>query len=166
MKSKYKAYAGIGSRGTPVDVQKYMEGIAILLAKQGYTLRSGGAEGADTAFETGCDIANGDKEIYLPWRLFNNNESLLIPDVLDKWNEAKIISMRFHPYWDKLSKEGEAFHTRNVFQVLGDDLKTPVEFVVCYTVCGGISGGTGQALRIAKHYNIPIINLFHTGVLQ
>ncbi len=45
------------------------------------------------------------------------------------------------------------------FQVLGSDLETPVSFVVCWTIGGKISGGTGQALRIAKDLGIPIFNL-------
>lgn len=29
---------------------------------------------------------------------------------------------------------------------------------MCWTPEGKITGGTGQALRIAKHYEIPILN--------
>jgi hypothetical protein len=42
---------------------------------------------------------------------------------------------------------------------LGPDLKTPVNFVICYTADGGFSGGTGLAMHIADKYNIPIFNL-------
>jgi len=40
-------YAGIGSRTTPVEIQHLMYQIAKSLARQGYTLRSGAASGAD-----------------------------------------------------------------------------------------------------------------------
>jgi predicted Rossmann fold nucleotide-binding protein DprA/Smf involved in DNA uptake len=60
-------YAGIGSRETPPDVQKLIFDIADKLAKKGYVLRSGGADGADLTFEAGCDNSNGLKEIFLPW---------------------------------------------------------------------------------------------------
>ena len=43
-------------------------------------------------------------------------------------------------------------------QVLGEDCNTPSSFVLCWTPNGKEIGGTSQALRIAKHYNIPIIN--------
>ena len=45
------AYAGVGSRETPLLVQQRMTKIAAQLSKLGYVLYSGGAEGADSAFE-------------------------------------------------------------------------------------------------------------------
>jgi hypothetical protein len=58
---------------------------------------------------------------------------------------------------------------RNAYQVLGMDLKTKSDFLVCWTVSGATdlssneiirnSGGTGQAMRIAKAYGIPFFNL-------
>ena len=48
-------YAGIGSRETPGLMLGAFARIGEFLAKKGYTLRSGGADGADTAFEVGCD---------------------------------------------------------------------------------------------------------------
>jgi hypothetical protein len=50
-------------------------------------------------------------------------------------------------------------HGRNAQIVLGDDLKTPVDFVVCWTPDGKLTGGTAMALRIAFDYDIPIFNL-------
>jgi hypothetical protein len=130
--------------------------IAQILHECGYTLRSGGADRADTAFELGA----GDvKEIYLPWDGFNNRHDGI---VMGNSFAARKIAMQFHPYWDNLTAGGKKLHTRNVPQVLGRDLKTPSEFVVCWTPDGEASGGTGQALRIAAHYGIEIINLKKT----
>jgi len=53
-KSQPKFYTGIGSRKTPYQVQQQMQRIAQFLAKKGYTLRSGSANGADSAFEEGA----------------------------------------------------------------------------------------------------------------
>ena len=44
-------YAGIGSRATPQAELEAMTEAAKMLSEKGYTLRSGGAKGADTAFE-------------------------------------------------------------------------------------------------------------------
>ena len=44
-------YAGIGSRETPIEVQKAMYRVAKYLEGKGFTLYSGGANGADKAFE-------------------------------------------------------------------------------------------------------------------
>jgi hypothetical protein len=62
-------YAGIGARETPEEVLKQMESISSRMRELGYTLRSGGARGADTAFESN---SGSQKEIYLPYRGFAN----------------------------------------------------------------------------------------------
>lgn len=51
MNGKY--YAGIGSRETPTRVLQLMIKAAQRLAQRGYTLRSGGADGADAAAVVG-----------------------------------------------------------------------------------------------------------------
>lgn len=151
-------YSGIGSRKTPKDIMPNIQEVATLLDSKGYTLRSGGADGADTFFE---DYSTR-KEIYLPWKGFNNNESELYLENMDPEivTKAEEISKKFHPRWNSLNKGGRSLMTRNVFQVLGNDLKTPVDFVVCWTETGKIEGGTGQAMRIARNMGIPIFNLF------
>ena len=53
-----KTYAGIGSRKTPNSILEEMTTLAKLLSNMGYTLNSGGAVGADTAFEQGADKKN------------------------------------------------------------------------------------------------------------
>ena len=64
-------YTGVGSRKTPGAIFDLMGEIGRNLAIDGYVLRSGGASGADTAFEQGCDLHEGMKEIYLPWKGFS-----------------------------------------------------------------------------------------------
>ncbi len=148
-----KYYAGIGTRKTPVDICKRMTIMARGLEAKGYILRSGGADGADIAFEQGV-VDPSHKEIFLPHLKFNGSTSTLLPIP-----EAFDIAARFHPWWDHLTPEFKRFHARNVHQVLGMDLKTPSEFVICWTIDGKASGGTGQAMRIANHYGIQIKNL-------
>lgn len=71
-------YAGIGSRKTPKEILGLFDYLGRYFAKRRFLLRSGAADGADTAFEDGCDIYSGPKEIYLPWKGFNGNGSELI----------------------------------------------------------------------------------------
>ena len=68
-----KYYTGVGSRETPKDVLDLMEKIAYKLSKKGWILRSGGAEGADSAFFQGCEKYSSTPiaEIYIPWNGFN-----------------------------------------------------------------------------------------------
>ena len=148
----YKSYAGIGSRRTPLELKPLIQQISSFLEKEGYILRSGGADHADSFFEE--QIKN--KEIFLPCKGFNNNPSMLYDISKNAYDLAK----QFHPHWNKLNSFAKKLIARNGYQVMGYNLKTPVHFIVCWTENGEIKGGTGQALRIAEHYNIPVCNLF------
>lgn len=157
-------YTGVGSRETPKEVCEQIHNIAVKLAKAGFLLRSGGARGADTAFEKGCKSAEGAKEIYLPWKNFNGNPSRLYPSTKEAYDKAEL----FHPSWKSLIRDNKALMARNSHQVLGHELDRASDFIVCWTRYGedGISkkttiltGGTGQAIRIGAHYGIPIFNL-------
>lgn len=150
-----KYYAGIGSRDTPSVIINDMNNIAFFLNKLGYTLRSGGAAGADAAFEK---YAGDLKEIYLPWERFNNNPSTLYPAT----NEARKIAATIHPHWKTMKARSRMFHARNIHQVLGFDCKSPVDFVVCWTSDGKATGGTATAINLATKRNIPVYNLFNT----
>ena len=151
-------YTGIGSRQTPKEVLDRMAHIGKEFANMGFTLRSGGADGADSAFERGCDMTNGSKEIYIPWEGFNNLSSSTgykignNPDAYD-------IAANLHPAWNRCSQGARKLHTRNVYQILGTDLNTPSVLVVCWTPNGELSGGTAQAMRLAMQHNIRIVNL-------
>lgn len=147
-------YAGIGARATPDDVLKTMTTFADNMEREGFILRSGGAAGADSAFEAGVKD-NAHKDIYLPWKGFNNNNSPLHGVT----KAALEMAAKYHPNWKCCSQGARKFHARNCYQMLGVDLKTPVEFVAYWTPNGKIIGGTGQALRIAQDLDIPIYNL-------
>ena len=73
--------------------------------------------------------------------------------------KANEIAAKFHPNWHNLKPTVRQLHSRNVGQVLGQDLKIPSSFVLCWTKNGSGSGGTGQAVRIAHHYNVPVVNI-------
>lgn len=147
-------YAGIGSRETPREMLQFFEYLGELFAKKGFVLRSGHAKGADQAFEKGCDKVNGLKEIYLPWKWFENSQSTFHQIS----NEAMNIAAKYHPYWNNVSDGAKKLLARDVYQVLGYDLQTPSSFIVCWTKDGKGSGGTGQAIRIAKAYGIPVFD--------
>lgn len=147
-------YAGIGSRETPVDVLEYFTLIGSFFASKGLVLRSGGAQGSDIAFEIGCNKVTGNKEIYLPWKYFEkSNSNLIISNP-----KAFEIAEQFHPYWQNLKDGARKLQARNSHQVLGWDLETPSQFVICWTKGGKGSGGTGQAIRIANHYRVPVFD--------
>lgn len=141
-------YAGIGARATPGRVCIRMTAIAVRLRARGYVLRSGGAIGADKAFEAG---AGQHKQIFI---------------AKDATEEAMAIAARFHPAWDMCSDYAKRLHGRNVFQVLGETMDDPSRFVVCWTADGKASGGTGTAIRIAEAHGVPVFNLHDPDALD
>lgn len=167
---KNTIYTGIGSRETPENILQTMRNIGYTLAKYGWTLRSGHAEGADQAFEYGARMAVTVRnplrmEIYLPWPNFNNppvdHPDYITPsrDCPDTYEEALQAAENFHPAWSKCTDGARKMHARNVYQIGGRDLNTPTNFVICWTKEGKRGGGTGEALRIAEFLKIPIFDL-------
>lgn len=168
-----KYYAGIGSRDTPDDVFAHMTEIATLLEDHGYILRSGGATGADTAFEVGVHDFNN-MCLYLPKDPFNGHTrftpgclyltSYSHPEDYQKGYE----SIAIHPAGFALSLGPRNMMIRNYFQVMGHGGQSRSSFIICWTPDGadGIniltsraSGGTGQSIRLAAKYGVPLYNL-------
>lgn len=149
-------YAGIGSRQTPTPILERMEEISKSFNEKGYMLRSGGAVGADTAFSK----HSTNKEIFIPWNGFNglweDDQHFVVhdPDVLQ---EAESIMKTLHPNYHALGVAARKLHTRNVFQILGADLKTPVDLVVYWAPKGAgntVLGGTATAVKLARKLKI------------
>ena len=147
-----KYYAGIGSRKTPKHIQIKMTAIAHRLNSMGYCLRSGGAEGADQAFESGAKT----KQILLPWEGFNGKYTDSSQYIIPSLNLDFVY--KYHPIPSRLTTKGLKLMSRNSNQVLGSMLDEPAEFVLCWTEGGKKKGGTAQAIRIAEDYRIPVFN--------
>ena len=154
-----KNYTGIGSRNTPQDMQTIMTRVAIALANDNWVLRSGGAEGADTAFDLGAHY----KRIYLPWDGFNGKQVDNVSYIVPPYNEQMVFEYHTAPH--RLTSGGMRLMSRNSYQVLGDNLDNQSSFLVCWTSDGKMSGGTGQAMRIAQDFCVPIYNLYHKSQL-
>ena len=164
-----KIYTGIGSRVVPDIIIKRMLRFGQLAARLGWTLRSGAATGSDEAFEMGCDSMSGSKEIFLPYKGFNHHQSNLYPPP----REAYVLASTIHLGYNKIKNNTrgkiiKALLARNMLQVLGEDLDTPSEFVICWTpdgcerhenYCVGVTGGTGTAIALASKHNIPVFNI-------
>jgi hypothetical protein len=167
-------YTGIGSRETPSKIINVMVDIAKKLALNDWTLRSGAANGADAAFEYGCDCVNGKKEIYLPKKMFQDHPSELyiggpnVDSATATDYAAMVWEVRDMPCeWNRLKPFTKAMMARNCFQILGPNLDKPSDLVICWTKDGEASGGTGQAIKLAElitasdknDWSIPVINI-------
>ncbi len=164
-----RAYAGIGSRETPSDILGEMALFGKTLANL-MILRSGAAPGADEAFETGCKSSDGRREIFLPWKGFQKNDSHLYG--VDQ--RASDIAATVHPHFQYMKRPVKLLIARNMHQILGVDLDRPVEFVICWTKDGcenhetytpTKTGGTGSAIALASKLDIPVYNLYNPNRL-
>ena len=174
-------YAGIGSRETPQEVLDKMTEVAKYLDGLGYTLNTGKTftakpstdpkyqkqyeerlafskknngkvgldeEGADRAFSLGTTKKN----------LFGVNTPV--------GKKEMSVMEEIHPSPDRLKEGGKKLMARNTNQIFGENLNTPVDFVLFYAKeTKGIrpEGGTGQAVEMARRKGIPTINMADTN---
>lgn len=151
-----KIYAGIGSRETPSEVILMMLQVAVKMDSLDWTLRSGNADGADKAFQSGTE----NKEIHLPWPGYNHapedDPRYLVPMPTPQMCQ---VAADHHPNWANLKDSVRLLMIRNVTIVLGQDLLDPVEFVCCWTPGGQLKGGTAHGIKVARAFYIPVFNL-------
>ena len=147
-----KTYAGVGARATAPEFRHLMTTLAEQLARARWTLRTGGAQGADTAFMDGADRG----ELYLPWPRYRGH----LHATLERPTAAAVaIAAEHHPAWVDLDWKARMLHGRNSHVVLGRNCDDPVDFLVCWTPSARVVGGTGQAIRVARAYDVPVYNL-------
>lgn len=142
-----KYYTGVGSRETPKEILELFTKIASYLEGRGLILRTGDAKGADKYFR---DSVKNLKEVYTA-----NHAT----------EESIEMASNIHPAWDRCDDYAKKLHGRNCFQVLGKDLNTPSEFLICWTSNGQIKGGTATAINLAIQNNIPVFN-FGKGMIE
>lgn len=155
------AYAGIGSRDITPTERNQITRIANYLVAKGYFLYSGGADGADKAFEESC---RGYGLKFLPWPGFNMVQYSKIYSTVIHSDESMESVMKYHPAPHVLSEAARKLMSRNYYQIHGFGDLPKVDFVVCCAdpirnSNGEVKGGTGQAVRIALDLNIPVFNI-------
>lgn len=180
------AVAGIGSRRLTFASSKRQMYFACCIVFAGFKEHSGGADLSDTSHELGARIAydamclldpslppgeySRVMSIFLPWAGFNGRkEGPSAGYLVHCPPEAMNLTAPFHPGWQHLTEPARKMMSRNMLQVLSEDLRSPVKFVMCETPDGAFTasmtssktGGTGQAIRIADKYGVPVYNLQH-----
>lgn len=150
-------YAGIGKhKDVPDGVIYACKCLATIFEELGYILRSGGAPGCDSAFESGV-TKNKNKQIFLPWKGFNGNKSSFVSPSINAENLSRVL----FPHWQGISRGARLLTARNVHQIYGPEIGiSPLsEFVIYWSPKS--DGGTGRTLKIAKDANsdMPLYNL-------
>lgn len=165
-------YTGIGSRSTPDSIQTQQTAIANRLSAAGYILRSGGAQGSDTAFERGAGFL---KHIYLPESGFNGlyedgTNYFVHGPLLPMYHLSTRIAKAIHPAPERLSEYALLLHSRNIHQVVGHDTPLkPSEFILYYAEedsAGIPKGGTRTAVMYARQLGITCYNLANLQTLE
>ena len=151
---------------------KLCHNVCMRLAQLGVTFTSGlcelGMDGiAQKAYSQAVDLGYANEtqfEVYVADQ-YNIRRSTLPRKHLaivrnkDLIAETERIASEVHPAWDRCNEWARGMHSRNCHQILGYDLQSPVDAVICWTPNGNIQGGTATAIRIALKYNIPVFNL-------
>ena len=172
------AYAGVGSRATPAEVLAGMSDVAQVLGDAGFALSTGGADGADRAFEAGALRTDAPVTVHTPWPGYNGYRSgrdpesdidVIYPRAGDTVRGTSFLHLarKHHPAWDRCRRGARALFLRNVSILAGalDDEGTvlPVSAVIAWTPNGRAhgreAGGTGHTLRVAADLGIPVVNL-------
>ena len=167
----------IGSRQLE-QKQEYFEDIKLcynvcmMLAELGITFTSGlcelGMDGiAQKAYSKAVDLGLASEsqfEVYVADQ-YNIRRSTLPRKHLaiirnkDLISETERIASEVHPAWDKCNEWARGMHSRNCHQILGYDLRSPVDAVICWTPDGAVVGGTATAIKLSMKYDIPVFNL-------
>jgi hypothetical protein len=174
-------YTGIGARKTPLYIMHMMGQVSQVLEAKGFVLRSGCAVGADAGFEDALLHPEISSEIYIPNKNFPSKmgagfqKHYIVPK--DKFGSGStglyrhamhlIRTDKIHKGWDYCNPTVKDLHNRNMFQVLGLDLKTPSKFTICFTTDGAkkygdttrITGGSGTAVNASDLNGVEVFNL-------
>jgi hypothetical protein len=166
----------IGSREAPDEAIRLLEDTGECLCDNGIAVVSGDAMGCDKAGVRGAMRSSSwplvGARVFLPW------DGVEYKDGTVRWadnyiyydasqfhniDEARELAFKargsFHGLYDK----GIALQSRNPYQILLDDLRTPTASVVFYAKPVGkksrVCGGTNTAIQIAIAHGIPTVNL-------
>jgi len=168
-------YAGIGARITPEPILNLMTKAASALEVKGYTLRSGGAQGADWAFQKGV---RNDMHIYIPWSGFQGMvECAVTPYVRDinRVNNLSQATMYAQNTWESRGRNWHSLKSsiknmmiRNSCQIIGINGEVKSHFVLCWCpVINNIpQGGTAQAIAFAEAMGVPVLNMFYSDIVK
>ena len=151
--------AGIGSRalnGARLDICRRL---GAFIATCGGEIHSGNAGGADQAFARGGNSVDPRLvHLHLPWpnfeaRAIHPDNVIHLPQEQSGYAET---AAKYHPAWKHLTQGGRKLHTRNVSIVCWPTMK---DMVLAFPSNKKGGGGTGQGMRVAEGFDVPVIDL-------
>lgn len=150
----------VGSRRAPFYIRQEAIELGEAFSELGYKARSGGALGMDTYW-----LCQYDPELATVYRHDDRSYDARTVNTtrLGAFDEAIDIINRIVPHIAYMDATARLLHYRNAFQVLGDDLRSPSDYLLYWSpLKNGVPvGGTKTAVLLAKRVGIPVLHLEH-----
>jgi hypothetical protein len=163
--TRTKRAAGIGSRQTPKYILDWMAEMGAELVRQGWTVVSGNADGADSAWARGANSVDPAKlELWLAWKtkrgLVEGNDVRVFCELPKEEQERYIdIVRKLHPAWQYVSDNAALLLGRNA------KIIEKVEVVFGYTPFKD-RGGTMMGYKLAEQWDIPHFDVAEAELRQ
>lgn len=163
----YRAYGVVSNIKAPEPIIEKAKQVAEYLRDKPFMLRTGGG---NTEIENVFEKSTDNKELYLPWKNFNQKDSKIfrydqhICDIA-RWQQPGYETV---PLWQ------QSFFNRTVGVVLGKDGKSPVRFIIGWSYDSvehaihrtAKTGFIGVAVSVAALLKIPLFNLNNTDAFD
>lgn len=151
-----KYYTGTGIVQVSKSMKETILAIAKYLSDQGYTLRTGLSKGMDAAFIEGSDSVS-----LFTYEGENTNGADAF--ICEETDFIKRDLKENYLTLGALTKVARQRVVRSYYELLGEDLNTPSEFLVCYDPCEGVVNYTH---RLANRLGIKVYNLYDKEELK
>ena len=149
-----KFYTGIGVAQVSGKMKDSISSIAKYFSDKGYTLRTDLDKGMNEAFRSSSES----KELYaIEGETVENAITAIPTDYILSDMKENCLSLT------AINKESKKKIVRGYYELLGKDLKTPSEFLVCYDPCTGV---VNHIHRLANRLGIKVYNLYEKDVLK
>lgn len=163
----YRPVSVFSNENPPPEVVERAKQIAEILNNHEYTVRHDGLSPIAKTFE---GIFSTRKELYLPWKNFNEQNSSFSYSTTQSMDIVK----KFFPAFDKIKDSAKAFLSRGVRMILGQNLKSNTSLVIVWTEDGvedslhktAQTGFSGFPMGIAFSMYIPVINLQNANCVE
>ena len=150
----------------PDNVKTVIGSISTTLVDNGYTLRSTGSS-KDPGQEVGSQSFKSKVEHYLPWEGFNQLTSDRGAPGEDYFRIAAWAKYKYNNSPPVI----KAFLANETRVILGDDLATPIKFLLTWTMDGASTkkqtnfqtGYSSYAIDLCSDMDIPVFNLGGDG---